>query len=48
MTYEGVYEGERLNRIAFPLGDVPPAEFERLYAAQEDRLISLSMKEGTT
>jgi hypothetical protein len=30
------------------LGDVPPVEFEALYAVQQDRLISLSMKEGIT
>jgi len=35
-------------RLHESLGDIPPAEFEALYAAQEDRMISLSMKEGTT
>ncbi|MQA74695.1 MAG: transposase [Solirubrobacterales bacterium] len=36
------------DRLHESLGDIPPAEFEQLYAAQQDRLISLPMKEGTT
>lgn len=35
-------------RLHESLGDITPTEFEALYAAQEDRMISLSMKEGTT
>jgi putative transposase len=35
-------------RLHESLGDIPPAEFEDLYAAQDRQIISLSMKEGTT
>jgi len=45
VVYISWFNSDRLHES---LGDVPPAEFEQLYAAQEDRLISLSMKEGTT
>jgi putative transposase len=35
-------------RLHSEIGDVPPAEFEGLYARRKSRLISLSMKEGIT
>ena len=44
VEYLGWFNNVRLHES---LGDVPPAEFEALYAAQEPSLISLSMKEGT-
>jgi putative transposase len=45
VEYIGWFNNVRLHES---LGDVPPAEFESLYAPQEPSLISLSMKEGTT
>jgi putative transposase len=45
VEYLGWFNNVRLHES---LGDVPPAEFEDLYAPQEPSLISLSMKEGTT
>jgi putative transposase len=45
VEYLGWFNNVRLHES---LGDVPPVEFEALYAPKEGRLISLSMKEGTT
>ncbi len=45
VEYLGWFNNVRLHES---LGDIPPAEFEDLYAPQEPSLISLSMKEGTT
>jgi putative transposase len=45
VEYLGWFNNVRLHES---LGDVPPAEFEDLYAPQEPSLISLSMKEGPT
>ena len=44
VEYLGWFNNDRLHES---LGDVPPAEFESLYAPREPSLISLSMKEGT-
>ncbi len=45
VEYLGWFNNDRLHES---LGDVPPGEFEELYAPREPSLISLSMKEGTT
>ena len=44
VEYLGWFNNVRLHES---LGDIPPAEFEDLYAPQEPSLISLLMKEGT-
>jgi putative transposase len=44
VEYVGWFNTDRLHES---LGDLPPAEFESLYAPREPSLISLSMKEGT-
>lgn len=45
VEYLGWFNNIRLHES---LGDIPPAEFEDLYAPQEPSLISLSIKEGST
>jgi hypothetical protein len=45
VEYLGWFNNDRLHES---LGDIPPGEFEELYAPREPSLISLSMKEGTT
>jgi transposase InsO family protein len=44
VEYLGWFNNVRLHES---LGDLPPAECEDNYAAQESRMISLSSKEGT-
>ena len=44
VEYLGWFNNDRLHES---LGDLPPAEFESLYAPREPSQISLSMKEGT-